>query len=68
MFNTDRYEDYMATKSVIKRSICLPKALDSYVVKLSKDKAKPMGKKPNYSDALASLIVSQRAEELKQAA
>lgn len=58
----------MAKKSVIKRSICLPKTLDAFVVKRAKDSAKPMGKEPNYSGALAELIVQQHAAELKKAA
>lgn len=59
----------MATKSVIKRSICLPKPLDAFVVKAAKAKAKPTGKQPNYSEALADMIVRQKqGRELDQAA
>ena len=57
-----------SNKSVIKRSICLPKSLDAFVVRRARDKAKPMGKQPNYSEALAEMIVSQRSEAMKEAA
>lgn len=55
--------------SVVKKSITLPKALDSYVLKRAKSVAKARGSSsPNFSAALADLIISARQQELSRAA
>lgn len=57
--------------SAIKKSITLPKSLDSFVVKRAKAKAKARGETSiNYSAALADLIIDARAkaQQMKEAA
>lgn len=51
--------------SAVKKSITLPKALDSFVEKRAKRTAKTRGKSTaNFSEALAELIIqAKRAEE-----
>lgn len=60
---------YYHQMSAIKKSITLPKALDSYVVKRARRSAKRRGKSEiNYSEALAELIIEARNQVLRKAA
>lgn len=50
--------------SAIKKSITLPKSLDTYVLKRAKRTAKARGEAiPNYSAALADLIIEARRRQ-----
>ena len=57
--------------SAIKKSITLPKTLDSFVLRKARAKARARGATDiNYSEALADLIIEarQKEQELKKAA
>ncbi len=50
----------------VKRSITLPKVLDEFVIKKAKHAAEPLGQFPNYSAALAEIIVHARQQAAKE--